>query len=100
MDISPHSGLVDQSDDAGTLDRDTEHLLMLQAGAGDAARQDFSLGGLKFLQGFSILEIDIIDFGFAKAANFRLGRLSSAGTSFLHLYIAFRLKLYCLLETD
>jgi hypothetical protein len=85
--LYPPPELVDQSNNAGAFDRDGEFFLVIQAIAGNAAGQDFALFSLEFHQSFGILEINVVDLGFAEPANFRLGRSTAAPSlSFLTLH--------------
>jgi len=85
--------LIDQTDDAGAFDRGAEHLLMIQAGAGDAAGQNLAFFSLEFLQRFGILEVDVFDFGFAETANLRFGRAFAAALSSFSVFHSFVLPL-------
>ena len=86
MIYSPYK-LVDQSDDAGAFDRDGEHLLVVEAVAGDTTRHDFAVFGLELHKSFSIFEVDVVDFRLAEAADFRFCCAAATGAlSFLTLH--------------
>jgi hypothetical protein len=63
---------------------------MVEAVSGNAAGHDFAFFGLEFSQSFGVFEIDVVYSGFAKAAAFGFGSLSSAADSFLHFMIPFK----------
>ena len=64
---------------------------MVEAVSGNAAGHDFAFFGLEFSQSFGVFEIDVIYSGFAKAAAFGFGSLSSAADSFLHFIDSFQI---------
>jgi hypothetical protein len=79
--------LVNQSDDAGTLDSGSQHFLVIGTGSGDPAGHDLAFFGLELGKSISVFEVNVVDFGFAETADlgFDLSAAThSGGFSLLH----------------
>ena len=66
------SGSESHADDTGALQGRAEHLLMVQAGAGDAAGEDAAFFGLETAELFPVLEVDVVHVILAESADLRL----------------------------